>query len=190
MTQYPTHPPVSAAPGQAPVQVRPAKNTIGLIGFIVSLVSFITCGVLAPLGVLLSLIGLFKRPRGLAIAGLIIGLVLSVFGALVGAGLVAGYLGLKKGGGFLQQGMAMGLSQPGVQVFYQDNGRLPDDAEFDKILHDQVAQAPGFLSKNFQVDYRYEPIDATSYRMTTPGLDNVFDTSDDLSEVFQVYSSP
>ncbi len=48
-------------------------NGFGLAGFIISLVSVLTVFLLAPLGLILSLIGLRKAPRGLAIAGAVIG---------------------------------------------------------------------------------------------------------------------
>ncbi len=48
-------------------------NGFGLAGFIISLVSVLTMFLLAPVGLILSIIGLRKAPRGLAIAGVIIG---------------------------------------------------------------------------------------------------------------------
>ena len=57
------------------------SNTLGVIGFILAL----TC-CLAPMGLLLSLIAVFKPPRGFAIAGLIIS-------GLITAIMVRGYMG-------------------------------------------------------------------------------------------------
>ena len=53
------------------VQQAPSNN-LGLAGFITSLVSLLSCGLLSPISLILSFIGLFKRPRGFAIAGTII----------------------------------------------------------------------------------------------------------------------
>lgn len=71
------------------------SNGLGTAGFVLALLSFILCW--APianlimwfLGFLFSLIGVFKKPRGLAIAGLVISLidiiiVIAFFGALIG----------------------------------------------------------------------------------------------------------
>lgn len=56
-----------------PQQEEPS-NKVGLVGFIISLVSIIGCGVLSIVGVIVSLVGLFKKPRGLAITGLCLSL--------------------------------------------------------------------------------------------------------------------
>lgn len=73
----------------APV-VRPS-NSLGVAGFVVSLTGLIaTCGVISPIGLVLSFFALFRKPRGFAFAGFVLGLVGSVwvFVALL-AGLVA-----------------------------------------------------------------------------------------------------
>lgn len=92
------------APQQQPVQQQvfvqtpPKKsNGIGVAGFVFALVAVflgwvpILNWILWVLGALFSIIGLFKQPRGMAIAGFIISfigviLLLLVFGALVGTG--------------------------------------------------------------------------------------------------------
>lgn len=57
----------------------PPSNGLGTAGFIVSLVGLFTGGILSPLGLLLSFIALFRRPRGMATAGFIIGMIGSIF---------------------------------------------------------------------------------------------------------------
>lgn len=52
---------------------RPSNNSLGVAGLIVSIAGFFTCGMLSPIGLLLSLVGLLKAPRGAAIAGSILG---------------------------------------------------------------------------------------------------------------------
>lgn len=72
-TGYQNFPP----PQQPPVE----KNNIGLTGFILSIVAIVIS--LIPvvgwlcwlLGLILSVVGLFKKPRGFAIAGLVISLI-------------------------------------------------------------------------------------------------------------------
>ncbi len=55
------------------------SNGMGIAGFVCSLVGLVACaGVLCPIGLILSAIGMQREPRGLAIAGLIIGIVGSV----------------------------------------------------------------------------------------------------------------
>ena len=72
------------------------KNGIGTAGFILALIGLIFCWVpvldyiLWFLGFLFSFIGVFKKPRGLSIAGLIIScigiiIIITVIGAVAGA---------------------------------------------------------------------------------------------------------
>lgn len=56
------------------------SNGMGLAGFIVSLVGlFASCGLISPVGLVMSLVGLRREPRGLAIAGVVIGLIGSIW---------------------------------------------------------------------------------------------------------------
>ena len=66
-------------------QVEPqSSNGIGIAGFVISLVCIFLCWI--PIlnfivwlpGMILSLIGIFKKPRGLAIAGLVISCIIAV----------------------------------------------------------------------------------------------------------------
>lgn len=78
------------------VKVEVKKNGIGTAGFILALIGLIFCWVpildwiLWFLGVLFSFIGVFKKPRGLAITGLIISfigviIIITVIGAVAAA---------------------------------------------------------------------------------------------------------
>ena len=72
-------------------QVENKSNGIGTAGFVLSLVSLFGCWipvanyVMSLLGLLFSLIGVFKKPRGLAIAGLIISSLDVIFAIVLGA---------------------------------------------------------------------------------------------------------
>lgn len=78
---------------------RPRSNGLGMAGFILSLCGLIFCWVpvldiiLWVLGLVFSIIGLFKAPRGFAVAGLIISLLViitAIIGfVLFGAALIA-----------------------------------------------------------------------------------------------------
>lgn len=82
------------------------SNSLGIAGFICSLLGLLTAGVLSPVGLILSLIALGRQPRGFAIAGVVLGLlgtcggviVLVIFGAallaLIGIGMAAAFLAL------------------------------------------------------------------------------------------------
>ena len=75
--------PYQQQPYQQPVYVQqPAKqsNGMGITGFVLALLALLLCWVpvlnwiLWILGLIFSIIGMFKKPKGLAIAGLIISL--------------------------------------------------------------------------------------------------------------------
>jgi hypothetical protein len=81
-----------------------ASNGMGLAGFIISLVGLMSCGLVSPIGLVLSWIGLSKEPKGLAIAGLVLGLLGSLwivvalaFGLFGGLLAVAGLSALGEG---------------------------------------------------------------------------------------------
>lgn len=72
------------------------SNGLGTAGFVLALIALVLCWVpvldwiLWILGVIFSLIGVFKAPRGLAIAGLVISfiviiLIITVVGAIAAA---------------------------------------------------------------------------------------------------------
>lgn len=75
--------------------VAPEKNNIGLAGFIVSIVGFFVGWIpfigwlIWLVGLVLSIAGLFKKPKGLAIAGVVISLILLIF-LIFGMALIAG----------------------------------------------------------------------------------------------------
>lgn len=49
------------------------KNTLGMIGLIMGVLSLLTCGLLSPLAVFVSALGLRKEPRTTSIAGIVLG---------------------------------------------------------------------------------------------------------------------
>lgn len=75
------------------VIVESKSNGLGTAGFVVSLIGFLTCGFISPLGLLFSIIGLFKRPRGLAAAGVVLGTIGSAWLFLGGFVMLAGLVG-------------------------------------------------------------------------------------------------
>jgi len=108
--QYRQAPPYQQPPYQQTYQqqviVKQQSNGIGTAGFVLALLAIIFCWVpvldfiLWLLGAIFSVIGLFKAPRGLAIAGTVISfiaiiIILVFFGALIGiAGLSTAIAGV------------------------------------------------------------------------------------------------
>lgn len=64
---------MSQQPTQTVIIHAPPSNGLGTAGFIVSLISFFLCGLTSPLGLMMSLVALFFRPRGMAAAGVLLG---------------------------------------------------------------------------------------------------------------------
>lgn len=89
----------SSNPAQQTViiqQTEKKSNGLGVAGFVISLIGIFLCWIpilnfiLWILGLLFSFIGLFKAPRGLAITGMVLSLILIIilvmfFGALLAA---------------------------------------------------------------------------------------------------------
>ena len=83
--------------GQTIIINQPSqKNGVGIAGFVLALIALflgwipVLGWILWFLGLILSFVGVFKEPRGMAIAGLVISLIgiimiLVVFGAILGA---------------------------------------------------------------------------------------------------------
>lgn len=83
-----------------PIYVNvPEKNNLGLAGFIMSIIAILLCWIpilgqiLWLLGVVFSAIGIFKKPRGFAIAGLVISfiifIILIIFIGIAGIGVTS-----------------------------------------------------------------------------------------------------
>ncbi len=84
-------------------QLPPKKNGMGTAGFILALLGFflswipILGWIMWLLGLIFSIVGLFKEPKGFAVAGLIISLIslivlillVTVFAGLIGAAALA-----------------------------------------------------------------------------------------------------
>lgn len=158
---------------------RPS-NGLGIAGFVVSLVGLLaTCGVLCPLGLLLSLFALFRRPRGLAIAGTVIGLVGSVW--VVGALLFvttarmtaverAEYV---RAADVTRAAFAQGNQL--IEIHRAEQGRLPDGVAGNKLLLELTDGWGGSIRYDIQDDDK-------TYLLRSAGPDGTFDTADDLTD--------
>ena len=159
-----------------PVPAR--SNGLGIAGFIVSLVGLFSCGALSPIGLVLSSIAIFKRPRGFAFAGLILGVVGIISGiiALV-CGLVGGAAAL------LGFGAIMPVITAETDMARIAHVALPNKAP-DGTIPTDPATLPGL--KNRQLTdpwghaYRIVTTGPNSIEVISSGPDGIPDTSDDL----------
>lgn len=152
-------------------------NGLGVAGFIVSLVGLVaTCGLLCPLGLLLSLLALFKRPRGFAFAGTVIGMVGTAFIACF-FGLFAAAVFTRAGTAAVEQTRAeteavLAEAEQIIDSYLIENGELPEDIEGNKLLVELVDGWGGSI--------RYDRDDERRYLVRSPGEDQEFDTADDV----------
>jgi len=176
---------------QQPHPNHSESNGLGLAGFIVSLVGLVSCGLIAPVGLILSLVALGKRPKGFAIAGVIIGLLGSiwfflaffVFGlaaimALVGLGMIAAIAVAAASIGE----NAMNIYGD-IEAYYDANGAAP------MTLADIGTYTPAELEDNWGSPIRYQvSADGQEIWLRSDGKDKLPGTSDDF-EFYKNYST-
>ncbi len=135
-------------------------NVLGIVGFI-----FAFC--LPPIGLLLSLIALTRRPRGFAIAGTIIGLILSLILAGCAIGAAVFWDGLR-------MSVAMGSIPQSIDQYNFTQGAFPDSLS-------QLTLPDIFLTDAWGTDFRLDlNDDANTWRLISAGPDKLFDTPDDI----------
>jgi hypothetical protein len=168
---------IMSSPYQPPYR-QPPTNGLGIAGFIVSLVGLVaTCGVLCPLGLLLSLFGLLKRPRGFAIAGTLIGLVgtafIACFVGLFAAAVVSRVHQAELSEKAQMTADVLAEAEQIIDTHYVDHGKLPDGIEGNKLLVE--------LSDGWGGSIRYDREDDQRYLVRSPGEDGEFDSDDDVT---------
>ena len=149
-----------------PVQVVKPTNGMGTTGFVLSLVGIVlTCGLLCPIGLILSLIALRKQPKGLAIAGTVIGAFGSIF-------VVLGVLAFASGAfhEFLTE-TQIELATASIENAFEASSVLPTNEEGTALI--------GKYEDAWDNALRYE-IDGTGYIITSAGKDGEFGTDDDI----------
>ncbi len=161
---------------------RAESNGLGLAGFILAIVGLFTGGCLSPIALVLSFIGVFKEPRGFAIAGLVISLV-AIGGwliamAVLGAGLFAlvlGVIGMENLAGGIQMGQDFRQLAPAVERYIQQNDRFPSSLETLGVADSEL------LRDRWGNPYHYVVSDdGRTATFGTLGEDGRFGTDDDI----------
>ena len=152
------------------------SNALGLTGFIVSLIGLvITCGVLCPIGLLISLVGLLWRPRGFAVAGTVIGLVGSVLLATLTAGFAMTFFAVKEvaesAAHQTATQAALAKAAEKIETYRAESGTLPDGIEGNKLILD--------IEDPWNNGLQYE-VEGEAFHIRSAGKDNKFNTGDDL----------
>lgn len=197
MSVHPATPGSPAAQAVAPhpvyVMPMPERNGLGLFGFVVAVVGLVVpSGIVSILGLILSLAAIGRAPRGFATAGVIVGLLGTVFWAVVMVGLLA--LGVAAlGVAMVATAGAFVLAQPEVvevtgdmvnlvaatQAYEEEHGALPAD------IGDLRLTVPSTLDP-WGHAYRFAAApDDRDYELTfsivSAGPDGTFGTEDDLA---------
>lgn len=145
---------------------RSQSNTLGLVGFILAF-----C--LSPIGLLLSLIAMFKVPRGFAIAGVIVGLIGTVIWGVVIYGVVlVGGATMKA----VETARTMGDVQTALVAAKSPEGEYPAD------LSGIAAKSDSW---GHPLAYERSP-DKKGYLLASAGADGQSGTSDDFVTIQSV----
>ena len=169
-------PPHRRGPYQGAGFRRPATNSMGVAGLLISIFALIfTCGLLSPVGLLFSMLGLRKQPRGEAIAGTVIGgfgtlAVASVVGFVVLATVSAANAGRQAHQQQVTQAAIQAAEQQ-IEAFRMTHGELPGGIEGNKLVL-------GYTDA-WGTSLRYDG-DPATYRIRSAGRDQEFDTGDDI----------
>ena len=162
--------------------VRRRRNTLGLVGFWISLVALLgACvggAVLSPVGLMVSMAGLVRRPRGEAAAGVVLGLVgtfLLVLAIVLLGGVV---LVFSVAVGAVLEGKVFNVTERCVREFNAERGHPP--ASVDELLKGgYLRDVPSLYGE--PVVLRVE----SSLRVVlhSPGPDRLEGTADDRERV-------
>jgi len=149
------------------VYVQNSKsNGLGVASFVLSILGWLTCGILAPIAFLLSLLALIvDRPKGMAVAGFVISGVAMIPFFAVGLGLVIGILGLS-----MLPPLEVLQAQTKIEAMYEEAGALPDQPTGNAALEDLLGSGVVI----------YFPQGEKRYRITSAGTDDRLGTHDDV----------
>ncbi len=154
-----------------PVIARTQSNRLGMAGFVCAVVGSLTCGVLSPLALVFSAIALFKRPRGLAIAGTVLGLIGSLWLAFFGVALVLGMLGLRVAEEIATTDSLRDAAMR-IDEYEGEHGAYPSQEEGQRIIQPYTDDWGNAL--------RYAVVAGGAYTIISSGRDGTFGTADDL----------
>jgi hypothetical protein len=161
----------------------PQENFLGITGFVVSILGLVfTCGILSPIGLLISLAGLFSRPRGYAIAGVVTGLlgslwivmIVAAFWVTAAVGVAAAPAvgeAIKQFGETATNVNKIVEAKEKVEAFRAEHERLPDGIEGNRIVAEFKDSEGNPL--------RYE-LSEDEYVIRSAGADGKFETHDDI----------
>lgn len=180
---------MSDATHPSPAPNTPGTNGLGLAGFIVSLLGILgTCGLLSPVGLIMSAFAMRKEPKGFAVAGLVIGIIGTLTGligviffgvvflsiiALAGAGIALSGPNLETFGTIME-------TSEEINEYYETMNTLPES--LDAI----TTMEPGLGTDAWGNTLIYTIQDENAYALTSMGEDGIADTDDDITWDFDL----
>lgn len=183
-----SQPVATASPQFVMVPVR-ESNGLGVAGFFIALIGLvIPTGIVALLGLLVSLVALGKAPRGFAGMGVVIGLLGTVFwavltGVAVLAAVAVGVVALVFSAGMfiVTQPEIVEVTSDMVNMslalveYQKDNGKLPQEVAV-------LGLGVSTMTDPWGNAYRYEVIDEDpGFDVISSGSDGIPGTADDLA---------
>ena len=185
--------PIAQMPGQPQFVVMPVRegNGLGVAGFFLALIGlFISTGVVALLGLLVSLVALGRAPRGFAAMGVFLGLLGTVVWGVILIAVVLGALGVGVAA-MVAVVLAFVMTNPelieftrdmgdvglAVLAYEDDRGALPPD------LAGRLGLSVPTLTDPWGRPYRYELVSDSEFGfdVLSGGGDGAFGTADDLT---------
>ena len=166
----------------------PTTNGLGIAGFVCSVLGILgSCGLLSPIGLILSLVAVGRQPRGFAIAGIVIGALGTCF-VLIPLAILAlvmpvvlfgilGAVGLTSVlGPDLGAKIEMAQIAGAIEMYQQDHTMLPISIDDLDIADTEL------LTDQWGHPYGYELAeDGLSYRLFSVGPDGIAGTADDIA---------
>ena len=164
-----------------------STNGLGIAGFVCALLGiFGSCGLLSPIGLILSLVAVGRQPRGFAIAGIVIGSVGTCFVlvpliilavvmpvvlfSILGAVGLTSVLGPEFGAK-----IEMAQIASAIETYQQDHTMLPISIDDLGITDAEL------LTDQWGHPYGYDlAADGQSYRLFSVGPDGAAGTADDI----------
>lgn len=141
------------------------SNPLGIVGFILAF-----C--ISPLGLLISLFALTKRPRGFAVGGVIVGLIGTIVWGVFGAGIYYGGAMMKD---MFQAVQRVETTREAIKAYQDRNdGALPENL-------DALGLEAASTTDPWGTPFRYQRSeDGTSFTLTIAGPDGTFDDGKDV----------
>lgn len=177
-------------PGYTPSSAE--SNPLGLAGFVVSLVGLCSGGVLSPIGLILSIIALGKRPKGFAIWGVVLGALgscgillaivlvpIALAGVLAAAGLAGiGAALASSSGPEIETQIDTAFLSINLQEYERKNGRYPETLD---VGLSQLRADSGLRKDHWDRPYAYQVApDGSAYWVYSLGEDGLDGTADDI----------